>query len=351
MKRRVLLVGDYPPPYGGLSVQLVALQQRLAARGDTDVRVLDIGARRRERRAGCLPVSGPWSFVAQVMRHARTGFTVHLHTNGHNVKSWLAAFVCAASTRRSVLSLGSGKIPAFLDGTSQAVRALARTACRRAGALIVRNEATRRALVRHGAPASTITILPGFYGVSETDLGPVPAPVARFRRGHRPLIGMIASPGPVYGLELMIDAAARLRPRHPELGLLLIGPDRLEEGAPAWIVSAGELERPAMLATMSTLDVFVRPTYYDGDASSLREALALGIRSVATATDFRPEGVRLVPAGDADALADAVARSLAEPPLKVDSTSLPALLRLYDGLSGLDRAGMADTFEIGERAA
>jgi hypothetical protein len=50
--RRILLVGDYPPPYGGLSVQIAALRQRLAARGDTEVAVLDIGIRRRERRPG-----------------------------------------------------------------------------------------------------------------------------------------------------------------------------------------------------------------------------------------------------------------------------------------------------------
>jgi len=50
--RHILLIGDYPPPYGGLSVQLAALRDRLADRGDTDVQVLDIGTLRRERRSG-----------------------------------------------------------------------------------------------------------------------------------------------------------------------------------------------------------------------------------------------------------------------------------------------------------
>ena len=44
--RRILLVGDYPPPYGGVSVQVASLRHRLATRRDTEVEVLDIGARR-----------------------------------------------------------------------------------------------------------------------------------------------------------------------------------------------------------------------------------------------------------------------------------------------------------------
>ena len=88
----------------------------------------------------------------------------------------------------------------------------------------------------------------------------------------------------------------------------------------------------ALLATLRSLDVFVRPTYFDGDASSVREALALGIRVVASDTDFRPEGVWRFTCGDADALAGAIEAALARRPRRIDSTSLPALLAIYDAL-------------------
>jgi glycosyltransferase involved in cell wall biosynthesis len=83
---------------------------------------------------------------------------------------------------------------------------------------------------------------------------------------------------------------------------------------------------------MQQLDVFVRPTYFDGDASSVREALALGVRVVASDTDFRPDGVRRFPCGDADALAAAMEAALHAPARRVESTSLSALLALYDSL-------------------
>jgi len=91
--RRILLVGDYPPPYGGLSVQVASLRHRLAARGDTEVQVLDIGSRRRQTRPGCLPARGPVGLAVTILGYARRGFTPHVHTNGHNAKSWLVTLI------------------------------------------------------------------------------------------------------------------------------------------------------------------------------------------------------------------------------------------------------------------
>jgi glycogen synthase len=334
--RRILLVGDYPPPYGGLSVQVASLAHQLAARADTQVQVLDIGARRRETRSGCLPARGPIGLGATILSHARRGFTPHVHTNGHNRKSWLVTLGCtiaaAAGGRQAVVSLGSGLMPAFLESAGPAMRTLARLGLSAAGAVIVRNERARVALTTLGIAPEKLVVLAGFYGVAPDEIGDVPAEVSDFRQRHDPLIGAVASLGPEYGLALLLDAAARLRPKHPHLGVLFLGPDRLDDGCPRWALPVGECERPALLGAMQRLDVFVRPTYFDGDASSVREAQALGVRVVASDTDFRPDGVRRFPCGDADALATAIDDALARPAQQVESTSLAALLALYDSL-------------------
>jgi glycogen(starch) synthase len=334
--RRVLVIGDYPPPYGGLSVQVAALRLRLAALADTTVAVLDIGVRRAERRPECLGARGPAHFAGTLLSHARRGFTLHLHTNGHNRKSWLAAGITAAvgaaNGRRTLVTLGSGLMPDYLRGADPGMRAIVRATLRAAGGWIVRNERAMEALVALGAAPHAVAILAGFYGVAPSDVGALPGAVARFRRGHEPLVGMIASPGAEYGLALAVDAAARMRPRHPHLGLVLIGPDTLDEGLPEWVLSTGELDRGALLAAMQALDVFVRPTYFDGDASSVREALALGVRVIASDTDFRPSGVSLFPPGDADALTGTIEAALGRTPVAVNSSALPELLALYDAL-------------------
>jgi glycogen synthase len=333
--RRILLVGDYPPPYGGLSIQIAALRRRLRALGD-DVQVLDIGVHRRERRPECLPVRGPVELAGALLREAGRGATIHVHTNGHNPKSWMVASVCALAGlragRRSVVSLGSGLMPAFVQSTHAALRALVRLTLAACGAVIVRNETARATLAALTATPDAVRVLPGFYGVAPEDVGDVPDDTARFARDHRPLIGMISSPGPEYGLALMVDAAARLRARHPTLGLILAGADQLADGQPHWIHGTGELPHASVLAVMRGLDVFVRPTYFDGDASTVREALALGVRAVASDTHFRPAGTRVFPRGDADALASTIEEALAHRPLQADSSALPDLLEIYDVL-------------------
>jgi glycogen(starch) synthase len=335
--RRILLVGDYPPPYGGLSVQVASLSYHLGRRDDTEARVLDIGSRRRERRPGCLPVRGPVEFAAAVLAHARRGFIPHLHTNGHNRRSWIVTFGCTSAAlaggRRAVVSLGSGRMPDFLATASPTLRTLARTALAMAGAVIVRNERARAALHALGVRAAKVVVLPGFYGVAQEEIGQPAAELQQWRHAHAPLLGAIATRGPEYGLALLIDAAARLRARHPRLGVVLLGPDELEDGCPPWVLPLGEQNRPALLAAMQQLDVFVRPTYFDGDASSVREALALGVRVVASDTDVRPDGVWRFPPGDADALAESLEAALAGRATRGDSTSLPALLALYDALA------------------
>jgi glycosyltransferase involved in cell wall biosynthesis len=93
----------------------------------------------------------------------------------------------------------------------------------------------------------------------------------------------------------------------------------------------GELPRQRALAIVAACDVFVRPTLADGDAISVREALALGRPVVASDVGARPAGVRLFPAGDAEACAEllfhTVAQRLPEATPPVDC--LPALLAIY----------------------
>ena len=66
-----------------------------------------------------------------------------------------------------------------------------------------------------------------------------------------------------------------------------------------------------MSAVVSRLDIFARCTYYDGDALSVREALALGVPVVASDTDYRPEGVIKFRIADGQELVRALKHALA----------------------------------------
>jgi glycosyltransferase involved in cell wall biosynthesis len=98
----------------------------------------------------------------------------------------------------------------------------------------------------------------------------------------------------------------------------------------------GELSRPAALAVIAGCDVFVRPTLADGDSVSVREAIALGRRVVATAVGNRPQEARLVAPGDDLQLASGICEALAEAPAAAegppaDGDAIERIFALYRG--------------------
>src|SRR3989449_6020146 len=204
------------------------------------------------------------------------------------------------------------------------------------GVIVCRNARSRAAIAALGVPADKIVVLSGFYGRGPTETATVPPPVEEFLNAHSPVIGAVASIGPEYGLPLIAEAATRLRSAYPRLGLLLMGPAGFARAdLDGSLLVAGQLPHDTALAVMRRVKVFVRPTYFDGDASSVREALALGIPVVASDTDFRPEGVMLFRRGDVDDLAAALARALQHPAGTVrdgdpDRGAFDRLLGIYD---------------------
>jgi glycogen(starch) synthase len=73
----------------------------------------------------------------------------------------------------------------------------------------------------------------------------------------------------------------------------------------------GDLPHKAALRAIAESDAMLRTTLYDGDSVSVREALAAGTPVIATDNGMRPEGVRLIPAQDMEALLAAVGEELA----------------------------------------
>jgi len=336
--RNVLLVGDYPPPSGGVSVQIASLRRRLSSTPGYACHVLDIGASRHIRRPEVLPSRSALEFAARLSLAALRGNLIHLHTNGHNLKSWLVMLACACAGllngRKTVISIGSGAAPEFVSAARGPTRVLVRAALSLAGAVICRNERTRQALVGVGSRPEKLTILSGFYGIAPGELPDLPREIAAFVERHEPVAAAMASTPPEYGLSLLLEAVARLRLQYHRFGLVLIGDGGI---APpdGQVLATGELPHEVVLSVLRRVKVFVRPTYFDGDASSVREALALGIPVVASDTDFRPEGVMLFRRGDVDDLAAALARALQHPAGTVrdgdpDRGAFDRLLGIYD---------------------
>lgn len=97
-----------------------------------------------------------------------------------------------------------------------------------------------------------------------------------------------------------------------------------------------EIDPSQLSALMSISDVFVRPTWWDGDAVSVREASYFGNRILATDVTTRPTGSHLCESKNPESLGKALAEVLQDPKLgKVDFDhfdSMRKLIAIYNQL-------------------
>ena len=146
-----------------------------------------------------------------------------------------------------------------------------------------------------------------------------------------PLVGTLTVLRPEKGLDVLVEAAARLVPRMPQLRVVIagVGPD---EARVRDAIRASSLERNVLLigfrtdvaAVLDALDVVVFSSDREGSPLAVIESMAAGKAIVATAVAgisellLHEQHALLVPPRDSEALADAVACLLRDRALAAD---------------------------------
>jgi len=313
----------------------------LVCRRGTGTRVIDrareAGVRRIETlelSSGVKPASDARD-VAALMRALERADVVHVHRGKEH---WLAA----AANRLS-------RTPRPLVRTRhivQAIRphALNRWLYRAATALVVTvTEAIRRQYLAAGLLADErVVALPG--GVDALRFRPG-ADGAAWRRAlgvgaDTALVGLVGGFRVMKGHRVAIAATASLLRAGRDVRLVFVGQGGLEAEIRGVIAAAGLGDRvsvtgfePDVPAAMAALDVALYPALEsDGMSRVLFEYLATGIPVVASRVGVVPEVLEdgetalLVPAGEPDALAQAIGRMLDDRALAATIASAGARL-------------------------
>jgi glycosyltransferase involved in cell wall biosynthesis len=282
--------------------------------------VLNIDPRAPQSEA-YIKISGAAGLVRELIRHACNDWTFHVHTNGHNAKSWTISFTCGLAAQfgqGAWLTLHSGMAPSYIRNSPAPLRSLMRMACVLYRRIICVNAEIAEAVAGLGIPQAQIRIAPAFLPV-EAPLVAASAEIESWLQGHTPIVTSTMFFRPEYGFEVLMQAAKRLRVLYPRIGCLVMGCGDGREPAAELIAKhglkdvmllAGDLDHPLCLSLMARSAVFARPTLRDGDSISVREAVALGIPVVASNVGTRPEGVLLFEPGDVDGLVGQVERAI-----------------------------------------
>jgi len=282
--------------------------------------VLNVDPRAPESDA-YIKISGGFTLVRELVRHAWNDWALNVHTNGHNRKSWTLALACGIAAQfgpDATVTLHSGLAPAYIREAPAWRRRIIRLTCELYRQIICVNEEIAATVAALGIPKERVQIAPAFLPI-EAPRPVMPATVESWLHGHSPILAATMFFRPEYGFELLMRAVDCLRRRYPKLGCVVIGGDEAPELAQAFIATnrlsdvvllAGDVDHELCLALMARSTVFVRPTFRDGDSISVREAVALGVPVVASNVGTRPEGVLLFQPGDVDGLVRQLERAV-----------------------------------------
>lgn len=345
---RVLLLGPYPPPHGGVQTNLVGIRSFLLKHG-TPCAVINIT---RHRKPDADEVYYPENPYRLIQLLARLKYDViHLHIGGMLTTRLLSlACVCAGCPRaKSVMTFHSGGYPSTPEGQSLGPNSFAGFVLRRFDGLIGVNQEIMAFFRKlRVSPHRARLISPYALVADEQFSSALPEPLAGFLATHNPVLISVGLLEPEYDLPLQIEVLPQLRQKFPEAGLLLIGSGTLEDdlrkriqesSCTPHILLTGDVPHAATMEAVSRSRLMLRTTLYDGDALSVREALQLGTPVIATDNGMRPAGVHLIPKSNLPALLAAIDQRLTSAPGELqtappapDEGNLKAVLDLYRNL-------------------
>jgi glycosyltransferase involved in cell wall biosynthesis len=320
MSGKVVLLGPYPPPHGGVSIYVASLFESLKARGlhlwtygEEELN----GARvhfMRDKRREMVPL------LLREGRGARVADCTHflLEYPSALVPVWVILKRLLGFEWVKIVQDGS--LPARHARFGRARRALFRMAAGNTTEFVVLSEELRRWLREEVGVSQNVSLIKNLFPAPRAE-GPLPseteAALTNFMRSAK----RVASVGVFihdYGFLHVAESVERLRRETGEdYGLLLLDGGFAEDSGyraevlrgREWVTVLRSVEHANVFRILRRCDAFVRGTSFEGYGLSRVEALWCGLTVVATRAG-ETRGMLLYDFGDVDALTSQLRRAL-----------------------------------------
>lgn len=292
---KISIMGNYPPPVGGISTHIKQLSHRLFEEGllealycylrdelSDDPPYLKCGLSRNKIILRYGPLASLVCVCRQLMRDKSD--IVHFH-HAPVWESFSFLILLIFSPKKIVITVHDQfqlmeKQPwLFKKGFELLLKYRRRTRW------IAVNEIIRRQILQLGVPSEHIMVLPAYLGISNGDV--LPAEIQSFLDGKILKISFYAYAmsmcgHDMYGIYQTIEVAKLLRNSIPDFGLVMSIPNcpSIKE-IEKLIVDYGletnilvyQNALPSLIPLFKESDIYLRPTTTDGDSVSIREAL------------------------------------------------------------------------------
>jgi glycosyltransferase involved in cell wall biosynthesis len=331
-KRRITLIGGFPPPYGGNAAHLERLADRLLLDQHplATINPYNVMVAVSPGGGGALDVAPPvhgrlrgWLRLMRAIQGHSRGSVVHVHMSAGG-KFYRSAPLLLGATRgaaKRVLTIHSGSWERELGALGRFDR---RVALRALGAFddVICVNPRQRDVLRPLVP-SRLHVIPAYLPASRVSGAELPETLGRLREAVDLLVVTSGYGTPIYDYATVVRAVeiAQASLRATRLGLVVATYATWEPDS--WSATLASLERSAVPAVATTelgpeqfllllaqARLYVRATLTDGDAVAIREAASLGVQVLASDAVARPPGSALFATRSADELAALIVRAV-----------------------------------------
>jgi len=306
--KRILQIGNWPPPVCGWAMSLVGLRRELEARG-WDCPVMNLNENRRVRSSEYIDVQSGWDYFRKVWRHVWRGYAVHVRVNGDTRKGYLLALMALGlarvAGRPALLTYCGGHRQNFFPAPKGSLRYLAFAMLFRIPDRIYCNsEPVKQALLTTGIELSKVLPIPHFSSQYLThSLAALPNQVAEFCSRLDATFFLYFCYRKEYMLEFLAEAMRRCRAQFPRVGFLLVGTSERElellrsffkdHGLEDAVCITGSVSHDLFLTMLKRSLAYIRVPLTAGVCASVLEALALRVTVLGSDNGTRPAGVEL----------------------------------------------------------
>ncbi len=302
----VILIGSYPPPYGGVSIHIQRLKDELE-RKDLECIVYTISKENKGNVKNVILFNN-WLSLFWKLLLTKKKTIIHLH--GGTSRTQILVSLLSLFGKKTILTFHNIRFEDTYMKSKKLTRFVLKKSLKSYSNIIVVSQRTKDFLESikfdHDFIKVISTYLPPI--IKEDEIREIPREVWEFIDCHNPIVSANASNlnfydgQDLYGLDMCIDLTANLKNSYPKVGLVFALPQfrnrEYFEKMENRIINKGiennfifQLNPCQFYPILMKSDVFVRPTNTDGDAISIREALHFNIPTVASNVVSRPSSV------------------------------------------------------------
>lgn len=349
----ISIIGSYPPNYGGISTHVRRLHLLLSQNQGCRVKDLySVGG--EEAVAGVDRIYGNkfqrvWYCRTQL--NQQRSDIEHFHVSSMRKFLWSTPVLLTGHAAKRVLTVHGGAFPEVVAAFNIVEKKLFRWMLGRFEHFVCVSEKQRQVLDQWGVLPEQISVVNAYLPPVGSQSSGLFVNVEQAKIEGKKILICAAQYLEHYGIEELTVAMAKLEAdfgdETPQL--VLISYAKVNEAYQNKCVALkGKLMpimefvnlKPEQISELMVLgDMFVRPTWWDGDAISVREAAYFGNRLIATDVTTRPEGTILCKAKNAESLYRALKQGILDPEKGVvtfnHQESLCALAHIYKDL-GVD---------------